>query len=475
MIAVLRRGLGCSGLKRRRRALGLVGVAGVSSLLLGARAPVDDAPEPTIREIVKSIEATSAVEVSLERLAVVALDALAADVPCLRREASGGSVRVACADRGAALGVWPPPTSDAVVTLLSAALRLDEPDRVALTRRVRALARALAAAAGDPFTAYVPPDLVAAFSSNNTARVAASSGIDVWPRVPGRIRNVRPRSSAEAAGVKAGDLLVAIDGESVEGLSFTEVSARLQGAADSPVRLRLGTGEAEREVRVLRTLLPTHEIVVKVLAGGIAYVRLPSFTPGCAQQVATLLGDREPTAVVLDLRHNGGGLVPEGIALADLFLTAGPIAGVRARAGRPQEDFVARASNREIHAPLAVLVDGQSASASELVAGALQRRKRAVIVGVPTAGKGSVQRQIRLPDGGVLKVTAGFYVGPTGEPLDERGVVPDRVLARSSSRTVQEGADPLTDSWVLSALDALQIVGGSAPTYPAGGRLGSKP
>ena len=163
------------------------------------------------------------------------------------------------------------------------------------------------------------------------------------------------------------------------------------------------------------------------------------------------------SGVILDLRHNPGGLLPEGVGVLDTFLRDGPMAGVRSGPGRPTDDFAAHKDTFDTTMPLVVIIDGGSASASELTAKVLKERHRATVIGSTSAGKGSVQRQIPTPDGGLLKVTAGYYIGPTGTRLDEGGVRPHRFLAPSQRRTALEGAPPGEDSWVLSALDALHV------------------
>ena len=235
-----------------------------------------------------------------------------------------------------------------------------------------------------------------------------------------------------------------------------EVLAQLQGLPDTALTLRLETASGAREVRLTRSLLPARDLVVARLARGQLYVHVPTFSPGVAQRVARVVRETRPPGVVLDMRHNGGGYVPEGVALADVFLSGGVIAGVRSGPGRPGEVFSAVDEPGDYDGPLAVLVDIGSASATELVTLALRERARAVVLGTETAGKGSIQRLIHLPDGGVLKVTAGNYVGPSGTKIDEGGISPDRFLAPPRAPTVLEGASPEEDPWVLAALDALR-------------------
>jgi carboxyl-terminal processing protease len=415
--------------------------------------PIVGPADETIHEVIKSLEASAVERVVLDHFAIFGLDALADNDRCLGRKVEGARLAFTCGT-ASFTAPWPPKTSDEVAVLLTNAMRLVDPAREVQPDRVKTVARALARAVGDPFTAYLPPELVAAASSS--ALFSATPGIEIWPRDPTKVREVRRGTDAARAGLAAGDRIVSIDNASTARLTLPEIAGRLQGQNDSVVRLRLKRGDTVRDVTVTRTSLPESDIVSVRVDADVLYIRLPSFRQGSAQRIKQVLRDVRPRAVILDLRYNGGGYVPEGIALADLFLSSGPIGGVRTAPGRPTEDYVANHDDDDVTEPLVVLVDGGSASASELLLMALSERKRAVLLGTQTAGKGSVQRQIHLPDGGVLKVTTAYYVGPKGNRLDDNGVTPDRLLAPPASTTVLEGGDPKRDSWILSALDELQ-------------------
>jgi carboxyl-terminal processing protease len=463
-------------LKRALRLLPLAALALPAALLLGgAKSPklaaIEGPADETVREVIKSLEASSVERVPLERYTLFALDALAGFDRCLGRKSEGTALVLTCGS-SSLTAPWPPRSSDEVAVLLSNAMRLLDPERVVRGDRTKVVARALARAVDDPFTAYLPPELVAAVTSSNTAMFAATAGVEVWPRDPSKVREVRRGSDAASAGIEPGDRILAIDDVPTAGLTLPEIGAKLQGANDSVVKLTMKTRDGDRVFRVARTMLPENEIITRQLERRVLYVMLPAFKQGSAQRIAQVLWDTRPAGVILDLRHNGGGYVPEGIALADLFLRDGTIAGVRSGPGRPTEDFQAKRDPNDVTEPLVILVDGGSASASELLAMVLKERKRAVVLGSQTAGKGSVQRQIHMPDGGILKVTAGYYVGPTGRRLDENGVTPDRFLAPAQTKTVLEGGDPRKDSWVLSALDALQ--GARAPIQTSAG-IGPSP
>jgi carboxyl-terminal processing protease len=430
--------------------------------------PVEGPPSELVREVVKSLEASAVERVPLEKYASNGIDAVAGMDRCLAKQIAPPSIVLTCS--GTSLTApWPPKSSDDIATLLSNALRLVDPEHEIRTERERTVARALSRATDDPFTAYLAPELVAAVTSHNTAMFGATPGVEVWPRDPTKVREVRRGSDAARAGIEPGDRILSVDDASVVGLTFPEIAAKLQGANDSIVRFTMKTQQGEKPFNVARSIVPESDVQSAPLDGNVLYIMLPVFKQGIADKIKQILWETRPSGVILDLRHDGGGYVPEATQLADLFLKDGVFAGTRAGPGRPTEDYTMRKDANDVESPLVVLVDGGTASASELFAMGMKDRKRAVVIGTQTAGKGSFQRQIHMPDGGVLKVTAGYYVGPTGKRLDENGVTPDRFLAPAATKTVLEGGDPRRDSWVLSALDALQGQRPQSVTYSGTG------
>jgi carboxyl-terminal processing protease len=446
------------------RAVSVLALLVLLSAAKPAAAPIEGAPDPLVKEMISSIDASAVNRVPIDKLALAALNALADHDKCLGRKGEGAEIVLSCRDE-TTRAPWPPKTTLDAATLISNTIRLLDPEHKDTQERARRAVRAFARAVDDPFTAYLPPEIVNMMSS---ARFIASPGIEVWPRDPTRIREVRRGSDAADEGVLEDDRLLAIDGVATDKLTFPEINVLLSGASDSIAKVRVASQKGKggpRDVMVARTLVPESQVLHRRLDGGALYVYVPSFTQGVAAHVAHILKDASVAGVILDLRHNGGGLVPEGIALADLFLRDGKIGGVRAGPGRPVEEYLARRDGTDTTVPLVVIIDGGSASATELVAMVIKERNRGLLIGGATAGKGSVQRQIHLPDGGMLRVTAGYYVGPSGNRLPEGGVAPDKFLAPSMRKTVLDGADPLDDSWVLSAMDALQGQRRSESTY----------
>ena len=256
-------------------------------------------------------------------------------------------------------------------------------------------------------------------------------GMDVRGAPGGDIEvaGVRPGSPAEKAGVVPGDRLRTIDGRGISGRPVTEVVSRLRGgdrAAKAGTRVQVGIERAGsvQERTLHRTRLEIETVSVERDArSAVTSIKVGSFAKGTGRQVLKAVhaapdGDR----FLLDLRGNSGGLVGEAVAAASAFLDGGVVATYDVHG----EERTLRADRgKATKAPLVVLVDGGTMSAAELLAGALQDRGRAVVVGSRTFGKGSVQMPSTLPDGSVAELTVGHYRTPSGRNVDGEGITPD--------------------------------------------------
>lgn len=260
-------------------------------------------------------------------------------------------------------------------------------------------------------------------------------GVGLWvrPQDDGRIEISRVQSDSPAARarIRPGDRLRSIDGSAVTGRPVTDVVSRLRGpgAAGTPVTLGLQRDADAWNATLRRALLPTETVTTRRLAHGVTYVKIGAFAKGVAGQVRRAVRGR-PQGVLLDLRGNSGGFVTEAVAVASAFLDGGLVATYDVH-GR-QQALYADDSGADTRTPLVVLVDGGTMSAAELLAGALQDRGRAVVVGSRTFGKGSVQMPSRLPDGSVAELTVGHYRLPTGAGVDGRGIDPDLKITGSA-------------------------------------------
>lgn len=242
-----------------------------------------------------------------------------------------------------------------------------------------------------------------------------------------RVISVLENGPAARAGVSSGSCLTHSNDQP---LDAGTLPTALEGTEGTAVRLRLSTPEGTRDVALLRGRITTPAVSSELLAGGVWHLRIRGFqdaiTAEATEQYRQTAGVR---SVILDLRGNPGGRVEEAVRLVDLFVGAGVIVTTKRRAGG---DSVLPASESETDwtMPLVVLVDGDTASAGEIAAGALRDLGRAKVVGRRTFGKGSVQRQFVYDDGSALKLTVGRYYLPNGEPIrDKEGIAPDVVVA----------------------------------------------
>lgn len=257
-------------------------------------------------------------------------------------------------------------------------------------------------------------------------------------------------SPAARAGIQPGDEITAIDGHPTGDLSLTDVSTRLKGPPGTQVRLLLfRTGFAEpREFVLVRDRIRVVSVESRLLDGRIGYVRIKSFQERTDHYLRKALADLRREAgprfggLVLDLRNNPGGLLDQGVRVADRFLSAGNIVTTRSRSGRAPDVERATARDTEPGYPMVVLVNAGTASASEIVAGALQDNGRAVVLGSWTFGKGSVQTLIELDDGSGLKLTIARYYTPSGRSIQESGIAPDVLLESGEAEGSREAALP---------------------------------
>lgn len=267
-------------------------------------------------------------------------------------------------------------------------------------------------------------------------------GIAVRAAADGRVEvaRVTPGSPADEAGVRTGDRLRTVDGAPVSDLPVTEVVARLRGgdgqdagtADGAPVVVGLGRDGRDWDERLERALLDTESVTVRTLGRDAVRVRVESFTKGSGERVQQALRDLPAgSGVLLDLRGNSGGLLHEATAVASAFLDGGLVATYD-DSGEQRALYADAGGSPDV--PLVVLVDGGTMSAAELLAGALQDRGRAVVVGSRTFGKGSVQIPLEQPDGSVAELTVGHYATPAGRDLDGEGLTPD-VESRAGQRT----------------------------------------
>ncbi|MDF1732165.1 MAG: S41 family peptidase [Minwuia sp.] len=284
----------------------------------------------------------------------------------------------------------------------------------------------------DPHSAFLPPEQVKQMQVSIKGEFGGL-GIEVTME-DGYVKVVTPIDDTPAAraGVQPNDLITHIDGEAVLGLSLTEAVKKMRGAVGTDILLMVNrSGVAEPfEITITRAVIKVQSVRARA-EGNVAYIRISSFSEqtesGLRSSMRKLkeeIGDNIE-GVILDLRNNPGGLLDQAIAVSDAFLDRGEIVSTRARDVSAIERYNAKPGDLASGLPVIVLINGGSASASEIVAGALQDHKRAILMGTKSFGKGSVQSIMQLGGGNQLKLTTARYYTPSGNSIQAKGIVPD--------------------------------------------------
>ena len=285
----------------------------------------------------------------------------------------------------------------------------------------------------DPHSSYLNAEEYALLESDTTGQFGGV-GVEIDSR--GDYLTVIapiPGSPAARAGVRAGDEILSIEGRDARGLEVDEALRRMRGAPGSHVRVTFRRRGVEDPMRLdlVREIVHVSSVESHLLEDGVGYVNLKSFQERSSEEVDRALDELTRASngrlrgLVLDLRNDPGGLLDEAILIADEFLNDGVIVSTRGRDGSAQDEARAHSAGTRPDFPIVVIVNEYTASAAEIVAGALQDHHRAMLVGTRTFGKGSVQTVIDLPDGGALKLTIARYFTPSGRSIQAQGIAPD--------------------------------------------------
>ena len=314
----------------------------------------------------------------------------------------------------------------------------------------------------DPHTVYLDPD---SFREMNIDTHGEFGGLGLEVTMEnGVIRIVAPidDTPAHKAGLKSGDLIISMDGVQVKGLSLGESVSLMRGKPGSEIVLTIVRKDRPEpfEVTLKRAIIQLESVRAELLETGFGYVRVIQFQTGTAtslrQQLARLAREAGTAlkGLVLDLRDNPGGVLDGAIQVSDTFLRDGLIVSTRGRAEDSEVTFSASPKDYLNDAPLVVLVNGGSASASEIVAGALQDHGRALILGTTTFGKGSVQTILPMLNGAALKLTTARYYTPNDRSIQATGITPDVVSQPAeSSQTLDRDASRLRESDLAGHLE----------------------
>ncbi|MCB9451899.1 MAG: S41 family peptidase [Anaerolineaceae bacterium] len=306
---------------------------------------------------------------------------------------------------------------------------------------------------GDQFSGYMSPDIYALMNADLSGEV---EGIGALVRTNEEtnevsIASVLEGSPAEAAGVMSGDVFVAVDGEDVSGWTQTELVGKVRGRAGTDVTITFRRGEDLIDITITRARISIPNVESRMLEGNVGYVKLRDFTPDARTELDAalqLLDVNNLNGLVFDLRGNPGGLLTSAIDIASAFIKNGVILTEDFGHGN-ERPYEANGSYIGVSVPLVVLVDENSASASELVAGALQDRGRATLVGQVTFGKGTVQTWRELVNGGGVRLTIARWLTPNGNWIHEQGVTPDFIVEWTpEDHAANPDADPQLDAAV---------------------------
>jgi len=283
----------------------------------------------------------------------------------------------------------------------------------------------------DPYSGYMNPEIFKE-SQEETSGEFGGLGIEVSMEA-GVVKVISPidDTPASRAGVKAGDYIVQIDGEQVQGKTLMEAVNLMRGPVGSPIEItirRKGLRKA-KIIKIIREIIEVRSVVSKQVNNKVGYLRLRAFNENSSKQLRKEISEIEKNkkliGYILDLRNNPGGLLSQAVKISDFFLHDGEIVSTKGRKSRENKKFFARKGDKINGKPLIVLINNGSASAAEIVAGALQDQKRAILLGETTYGKGSVQSIIPLRNSGAIRLTVSKYYLPSGKSISEVGVVPD--------------------------------------------------
>ena len=310
----------------------------------------------------------------------------------------------------------------------------------------------------DPYSAYMNPETFEE-SQTETSGEFGGLGIEVSMEA-GVVKVIAPIDDTPAAkaGIKAGDYIVKINGEQVRGKTLMEAVNLMRGPVGTPIQITIRRKSLKKAkiFKIVREIIEIKSVVSKLVDNKVGYLRLRAFNVNSSSQlkkeISKIEKNKKLVGYILDLRNNPGGLLSQAIKISDFFLDDGEIVSTKGRKIRENRKFFAKKGDKINGKPLIVLINNGSASASEIVAGALQDQKRAILLGETSYGKGSVQSIIPLKNRGAIRLTVSKYYLPSGKSISEVGVVPD-------IKVEEEGEEFLinttTDNQLNYAIDLL--------------------
>ena len=294
----------------------------------------------------------------------------------------------------------------------------------------------------DPYSTYMSPEMFRDMQTETSGKFGGL-GIEVGME-HGVVKVISPidNSPASRVGVKAGDYIVKINDNQVQGKSLTEAVELMRGPVGSDIEITVRRKGVKKSIifTITREIIKIESVKSKYIDEGIGYLRLTSFNENSGNQIKKKIKEfnnkKDLKGYILDLRNNPGGLLSQAIKIADFFLEDGEIVSTKGRKKSENKKFFAKKGDLTNGMTLIVLINYGSASASEIVAGALKDHKRAILVGENSYGKGSVQSVIPLKNKGAIRLTISKYYLPSGKSISEVGVTPDIEIEESSNTFV---------------------------------------
>jgi carboxyl-terminal processing protease len=306
----------------------------------------------------------------------------------------------------------------------------------------------------DPHSSYMDPK---SFRDMQVQTRGEFGGLGIEVTMEdGLIKVVTPidETPAAKAGILANDIITQLDGEQVQGLTLNQAVEKMRGPVNTKIKLTVMRKGNDKpiEVSITRDIIRVKAVRSQVEGDDVGYIRMTQFneqtTDGLKKAIADItakVSNDKLKGYILDLRNNPGGLLDQAISVSDAFLEKGEIVSTRGRNAEETQRFNARAGDLTGHKPVIVLINGGSASASEIVAGALQDHRRVTVVGTRSFGKGSVQTIIPLGSGnGALRLTTARYYTPSGRSIQAKGIVPDIEVLQDVPADVQAKSDTMT-------------------------------
>lgn len=290
----------------------------------------------------------------------------------------------------------------------------------------------------DPYSAYMSPEVYKEMQTDTRGEFGGL-GIEVGMEA-GVVKVISPieDSPAYEAGVKAGDYIIKIDDEQVQGKSLMEAVKLMRGKIGTPIEITIRRKGLKKSkvIKIIRDTIKIQSVSSKIIEKNIGYMRLRSFSENTQDQLNRVIKKFEKNKsiekYILDLRNNPGGLLTQAVKITDMFLNDGEIVSTRSRDKSENRRFFARKGDKIKNKTLLVLINYGSASAAEIVAGALQDHKRAILLGEASYGKGSVQSIIPLKNKGAIRLTISKYYLPSGKSISEVGVIPEITVYEES-------------------------------------------